>query len=226
VDKTTKQQLLEHLLDIINDDRCELLQKVLDERTRYLTVVLENIYQPQNASAVMRTMECMGIQDLHVIENNNAYRVNPDVVQGASKWITLNRFNEKPESNTKDCLQQLKTNDYKIVAMTLNEKSIPLEELPITDKMALCFGEEDRGLSDAAHTLADYYVNIPMIGFTQSFNLSVSAAVTLSYLSHALKNSSVSWQLPEAEKIELMIDWLVKSTPTGESIKKRFLETY
>lgn len=88
-------ELLEHLLNIINDNRCDLLQKVVDQRTRFITVVLENIYQPQNASAVMRTTECMGIQDLHVIENDNEYRINPDVVQGASKWITLKRYNEK-----------------------------------------------------------------------------------------------------------------------------------
>ena len=219
-------KLLEHLLNIINDERCDLLQKVVGQRTRFLTVVLENIYQPQNASAVMRTAECMGIQDLHVIENDNEYRINPDVVQGASKWITLKRYNEKDNDNTERCLQQLKKNGYKIVAMTLNDNSIPLEALPLTDKMSLCFGEEDRGLSDTAHEMADYYVNIPMVGFTQSFNLSVSAAVALSYLSHALKNSSVNWQLSEDEKIELMIDWLVKSTPTGESIKKRFLETH
>ena len=223
---TKNTKLLEHLLDIINDDRCDLLQKVVDQRTRFLTVVLENIYQPQNASAVMRTAECMGIQDLHVIENDNEYRINPDVVQGASKWITLKRYNEKDNDNTERCLQQLKKDGYKIVAMTLNDNSIPLEALPLTDKMALCFGEEDRGLSDTAHEMADYYVNIPMVGFTQSFNLSVSAAVALSYLSHALKNYSVNWQLSEDEKIELMIDWLVKSTPTGESIKKRFLETH
>jgi tRNA (guanosine-2'-O-)-methyltransferase len=223
---TKNNKLLEHLLGIINHDRCRLLQQVVNQRTRYLTVVLENIYQPQNASAVMRTMECLGVQDLYTIENDNTYRINPDVVHGASKWITLKRFNENINGNTGQCLKQLKENGYKIVAMTLNEKSIPVYQLPVSAKLALCFGEEDRGLSDEAHKLADYHVSIPMVGFTQSFNLSVSAAISLSYLCNKLKISLAEWQLSEKEKTELMIDWLVKSTPTGDSIKQHFLETH
>jgi tRNA (guanosine-2'-O-)-methyltransferase len=219
-------KLLVHLLDIINDDRCHLLRQVVDQRTRYLTVVLENIYQPQNASAVLRTMECLGIQDLHVIENDNAYRVNPDVVRGASKWITLNRYNDHPQGNTKQCLNHLKDKGYKIAAMTLHEDSISLEALPLQEKLAICFGEEETGLSDIAHEMADYYVHIPMVGFTQSLNLSVSAGITISHLYQALKNASINWKLSQEEKQDLMIDWLVKSTPTGESIKKLFLEKH
>lgn len=215
-----RSNLISKLSDVINDDRIERLQEVLNQRTRYLTVVLDDIYQPQNSSAVIRTCECIGIQDLHIIEDRNAHKTSRDVVKGSSKWISLNHH----DKNRIDCIKKLRDNDYKIVAMTLSEDSIPLESLPINEKLALCFGCEETGLDKEIEESADYKVQIPINGFTQSYNISVSAGISLYYLYNKIKATEQSWQLNNAEKEELLIDWLSKSTPTGQFLLDKYKE--
>jgi len=221
-----KLALIDYLAGIINEQRCDLLQQVLSNRTRYITVVLEDIYHSQNASAVLRTCECLGLQELHIIENEHAYRLNPDVVRGSSKWIELVRHNNATNGNTNTCLENLKRKKYKIAAMTPGEDAMLLDDVPVNEKIALCFGTEETGLSDAAIEMADYMVKIPMHGFTQSFNLSVSAGISLYLLTRKIRSSGADWQLDQEDKIDLYIDWLVKSTPTGNDLMKRFLEEY
>lgn len=215
-----RSNLITKLSDIINDERVERLQEVLDQRTRYLTVVLDDIYIPQNASAVIRTSECIGIQDLHIIEDRNAHKTNRDVVKGSSKWIDLHRH----ENARTECIENLKKQNYKIVAMTLNEDSIPLEQLPTNEKLALCFGCEDTGLHKEIENNADYKVQIPITGFTQSYNVSVSAGISLYYLMNKIKDTNQNWQLTKEEKEKLFIDWLSKSTPTGKILLDKYKE--
>ncbi len=219
--KTEKHSnIISKLTDVINDDRVDLLHQVLNERTRYLTVVLDDIYQPQNASAILRSCECLGIQDLHVIEDKNDYKVNKMVVKGASKWVRLSHY--KQQKGREDCLDNIKNNGYKVVAMTLSRNSIPLEELPVTDKLALCFGSEETGLSKLIEDNADYKVQIPITGFTQSYNVSVSAGISLYYLINKIKDLQQNWQLSKKEKETLLIDWLSKSTPTGKVLLEKY----
>jgi len=220
VNREHRSNLISKLSDVINDDRIERLQEVLNQRTRYLTVVLDDIYQPQNSSAVIRTCECIGIQDLHIIEDRNVHKTSRDVVKGSSKWISLNHH----DKNRIDCIKKLRDNDYKIVAMTLSEDSIPLESLPINEKLALCFGCEETGLDKEIEESADYKVQIPINGFTQSYNISVSAGISLYYLYNKIKATEQNWQLTNEEKEELLIDWLSKSTPTGQYLLDKYME--
>jgi tRNA (guanosine-2'-O-)-methyltransferase len=223
MDRDQKEKIISYLSGFINEQRQILLGDVLAHRTRHITVVLENIYQPQNASAVIRTCECLGIQELHVIENDHEYQLNPAVVQGASKWIELNRYNEY-SNNTETCIERLKERDYRIVAMTLSEHAVPLSELEVDEKLALCFGSEEPGLSDDIHELSDLQVKIPMHGFTQSYNLSVSAGISLYTLRRKLDQSAVAWQLDEDERDQLYIQWLAQSTPSGEALLKKIIK--
>ena len=218
-----KQLLIESLSTVINEQRQILLQQILEQRTRYLTVVLEDIYQSQNASAVIRTAECLGLQEMHIIENKYEYQINPKVVQGASKWMEINRYKDAGKDNTVACLQKLKSRGYKIVAMTLREDSIDLDTLCLDQKLALCFGSEEPGLTDLAHDIADEYIKLPMCGFTQSFNLSVSAGICLNHLATKMRESNVDWQLSDEDKTDLYIDWLSKSTPTGKVLLDKFV---
>lgn len=218
-----KQRVIEYLSGFINEDRKDKLEDILSQRTRHITVVLEDIYQPQNASAVVRTSECIGIQELHIIENRNEYVINRDVVQGASKWIDIKRYNEE-ENNTEACLMGLKDRGYKIIATSLNETNVQLPDLEIDQKLALCFGSEDAGLSDDAYELADEHMTIPMQGFTQSFNLSVSAGICLYTLCERLRNSGVNWQLEQADRNDLLIQWLTNSTPNGKALLEKICE--
>ena len=220
----TKQRskIIAKFTDIINEDRVALLKEILQQRTRYLTVVLDDIYLPQNASAIIRTSECLGIQSLHSIQERNKHKINRDVVKGAAKWIALDCYSES--IGRKVCLENLKQQDYKIVAMTLSEDCIPLEELPVDKKLALCFGCEETGLSQELEDKADYKVQIPLHGFTQSYNVSVSAGICLYYLANKIKDTEQDWQLNQEEKENLLIDWLSKSTPTGSSLLEKYKE--
>ncbi|MDE5421868.1 RNA methyltransferase [Ancylomarina sp. DW003] len=217
-----KQDLIQYLETVMLEERIELIEKNVNERTRYVTVVLENIYQPQNASAVMRSCDCFGVQDLHVIENSNKYELNPKVVMGSSKWIDLKRYNSK-EENTLDAINNLKKEGYRIVATTPHTNDILLPEFDLTKgKAAFVFGTELTGVSDVVLENADEFVKIPMYGFTESFNISVSAALVLNHLATALRNSEVDWKLSEEEKLDLKIEWYKKSIRSGEKMIDRF----
>lgn len=212
--------LADHLLAIINAGRVERIDAILGNRTRHLTVALENIFQTHNASAVVRTCECFGIQDLHVIESTNSFEPNKSIVQGAAKWVTLHRY-RNPNATTR-CLQGLKDAGYRIVAMDAASNGIPLAELPVDEPLALCFGSEEPGLSETARGLADTSAVIPMQGFTQSLNLSVSAGIALDQLGTRLRGSRGGWRLPQAERERLRVLWLARLTPTGRSIVDRY----
>jgi tRNA (guanosine-2'-O-)-methyltransferase len=217
-----RSNLITKLSSVINDGRIERLQEVLDQRTQFLTVVLDDIYQPQNSSAIIRTSECIGVQNIHVIEDRNEHKTNRDVVKGSSKWIDLSLYENK--SGRIKCIKNLKQQGFKIAAMTLNEDSISLEELPINNKLALCFGSEDVGLHKEIEQEADYKVQIPIAGFTQSYNVSVSAGISLYYLMNKIKDTNQNWQLTKEEKEKLLIEWLSNSTPTGKMLLDKYKE--
>ena len=222
---TEKQQnIIHYLAGFINGERRERLQQILGERTRHITVVLEDIYQPQNASAVMRTCECLGIQELHVIENLYEYRLNPAVVQGSSKWIDLIRHNREEQDNSRACIEQLKQRGYRIIAMDPAPGGKTVDQLDIGDKLALCFGSEEPGLSATLTDLADETVRVPIHGFTQSYNLSVSAGISLYILVTALRKSAIVWRLDERDATDLYIKWLAQSTPSGQTLLEDYLK--
>ena len=223
---TEKQQnIIDYLSGFVNEERRERLAKILSQRTRHITVVLEDIYQSQNASAVVRTCECLGIQELHVIENHHEYRLNPAVVQGASKWIDLIKHNRAEQDNTRACIEQLKQRGYRIIAMAPGQAGKTVEQLDTRDKLALCFGSEEPGLSANLQALADETVRIPIHGFTQSYNLSVSAGISLYTLVSILRNSTINWQLDESDATDLYIKWLAQSTQSGQSLLEKYLKT-
>jgi tRNA (guanosine-2'-O-)-methyltransferase len=214
----SRRKILEELSGFITQRRRERFDRVLDFRTRYITVVLEDIYQSQNASAVLRTCECFGIQDIHIIENRNTYNINPDVVLGATKWLNLKKYN-RLDYNTNEAIKELRDQDYRIIATTLNEKAVPLNNFNLhTGRCALFFGTELSGLTDQVLDQADEFLKIPIYGFTESFNISVSAAIILNQLTMGLHQSDLSWRLSESEREEQLVDWLKKSIRGGDKI--------
>lgn len=217
-------QLIEFLSGFVTPERLSLFNKILSLRTNYLTVVLEDIYQSQNASAVLRTADCFGIQNVHVIENSNVFHLNPDVVRGASNWISVNRYNQKTE-NTVDTLRSLKKDGYRIVVASPHEHDVNLEDFDLQKgKAAFVFGTERPGLTEFAKNEADEFMKIPMVGFTESLNVSVSVAVTLHYLSHKLRNSSIDWKLTDQEKQNLMLQWLRMTIKRVDLLEEKFYE--
>ncbi len=218
-----KAALLEHLLSFITVNKKKKFEDYIQYRTRYLAVVLEDIYQPHNASAVLRTCDCFGVQDIHIIENQNQYTLNPDVALGSSKWINLIKYN-KSVHNTLSCIETLKGQGYRMAAMTPHKDEFILDDYPLDQKTALMFGTEMEGLSDVALENADVFIKIPMYGFTESLNISVSAAITLYHLTEKLKKSKIPWQLSPEESIDTRLLWAQSVIKKPDLIIQAFLD--
>jgi tRNA (guanosine-2'-O-)-methyltransferase len=221
------EQLIQFLSGFVTADRLCLFHEILNNRTNYLTLVLEDIYQTQNASAVVRSADCFGIQQVHVIENRNLFNVNPDVVRGASNWVTVNRYNGK-EMNTPEAFRKLRENNYRIVVADPHKHTTFLEEIDLTKgKIAIVFGCERPGLSDYAKAHADEWMKIPMVGFTESLNISVSAAIVMHHLTNLMrKNADIHWQITEEERQHLLLEWLRKSIKRVDLLEQKFNESY
>jgi len=206
------RELTESLTSLLTERRRQRIDDVLAQRTRRVTVVLENIGHPQNAGAVLRTCECLGVQDVHIVADRNPFRVVAATVAGAAKWLTLFRYDDPGAPQTRVCLDLLHRRGYRIAGTTLRSGAIPLEELPLDRPVALAFGSERQGLSEEAHGLCDFLVQIPMHGFTQSFNISVAAAICLFQLTGRLREMDAGcWGLSEEEKAWLRLEWVLKS---------------
>jgi len=217
-----KKELLVELQAFLSVERIEKFDKVLANRTRHFTVAVENLFQSHNASAVMRNCDCFGIQDLHVIANHNQYELSKDVAMGAEKWVDMHSYYEK-ENNTQDCIDEIKSQGFQIVATTPHTNDVFLPEFDVTKRSAFFFGTERDGLSDRVLDQADAFVRIPMYGFTESYNISVSAALVLHDVVTRLKKSDVDWRLSEEEILDKKVDWAVKSIKSGPQILKQLL---
>lgn len=216
--------LIQFLSGFVTPERLSIFQKVLSTRTNYITVVLEDLYQSQNTSAVLRTADCFGIQTVHVIEDKHIFHLNPNVVRGASNWLTINRYNSG-ENNTLDAIRRLKSDGYRVIAANPHEHDVNLEDFDLEKgKVAFVFGTERPGLTKWAKEEADGFMKIPMVGFTESLNVSVSVAVTLHHLTHKLRNSTINWQLSDQEKEELMLEWLRLTIRRVDLLEKKYME--
>lgn len=218
-----KAALRTFLESYVTEAKRTQMHEVLSHRTRHVALVLENVFQPHNAAAAVRSCECFGFQDLHVIELHNDYRINPDVTMGGCKWVSLHHHNKEPGETTR-LLASLKEKGYKVAATSLRPGCIPLEALDLSQPLALCFGTEEKGLSEEAHDLADVFVQIPSYGFTQSFNVSVSVALTLNSIRDRLEKSDIPWQLSEGDYEDLYLTWMMKTANRGHLLAKRFFE--
>ncbi len=220
---TRDQLLLSHLQQFITDRRQEVLERVLSQRTRHIALVLEDIYQSQNTSAAVRTCECLGIQDIHIIEKQSAYSVNQSVLKGSNKWLDIKKYKSKEQNATALCYQQLREEGYEILVTDPSADGMPIDQVNIDNKVALVMGNELEGISDYALQNADQKVNIPMYGFTESFNISVSAAIGLNTLVSKLRSSDVTWHLTNDEKQTIRLQWLRKMVRGSGIIEKKFL---
>ena len=216
--------MLEYLKSFITKRRNELFDRVLDKRTRYLTVVLEDIYQSNNASAVLRTCDCFGIQDVHVIENRNDYLLNTEVTMGAEKWLNIYKYNQD-ENNSLAAVKKIKSEGYRIIATTPHQDDVLLPEFDITNgKSAIFLGTELTGLSDTIIENADEFLKIPLFGFTESYNISVSAALILQELVNKMHKSEINWKISSEERNRIKLEWLRRTIKKSDLIEKQFLD--
>ena len=214
----TKVELVVYLESYLTERRKNLFQEVLSFRTRHFTVAIEDVFQRHNASAVVRSCEIFGIQDIHIIENKYQYKVSRHVAKGAQKWLDFHWYKNPEEDNTQVCIDKLKADGYQIIATTPHNESCMLHDFDVTKKSVFFFGVEKAGLSEKVMSQADGFLKIPMAGFTESLNISVAAAIILQDVTQRLRQSDVSWQLSEAEKLDKRIDWAKKTINNVDKI--------
>lgn len=218
-----KQELYKYLSQFVLERRLELFEKVISFRTRYITVLLEDVFQAQNTSAVVRTCDCFGIQDIHLVESRNKFKIDREVSMGSHKWLTFHEY-----KTTRDAIKNLKQSGYRIVAATPGKNDVSLYDFNLEHgKVAILFGTELSGLSDYAIENADEFISIPMYGFTESYNISVSVALIIQFLVKNLHSEEkISWKLSDDERIDILISWLEKSIRNVELIEKKFQEDF
>lgn len=212
------KKILEHLQEHLTPRRKDLFEKVLAQRTDHLTVVAQDVYQLHNTSAVVRSCDVFGIQNIHVIEEKIPRRIDKEIAMGAQKWVDINRY-----TSSRDCVKSLKDKGYRIVATSPHGDSQLLDDFDISTPAAIFFGTEKEGLSENILKEADATIKIPMVGFTESLNISVSAAIILQSLTTKLRKSSVKWQFSEEEKNEIRMEWTKRSVKKSEEIIEHFL---
>lgn len=213
--------LLTYLENFITDSRKERFTEILSLRTNHFTVAVEDVFQMHNTSAVIRSCEVFGVQQAHLIEQRFGKRLDAKIAMGAQKWVDTFRY-----ESTQECMDTLRGKGYQIVATTPHEDAYLLNDFDITQKSAFFFGTEKSGLSKEVLEQADTYLKIPMVGFTESLNISVCVAIILQQLTEKLRKSSISWQLSEAEKTRIRIDWTKKSIRSLDAVLQRFNEKY
>jgi len=223
---TPHQRLfLQYLSQFVTEHRKQCIEKVLAQRTRYVTIVLENIYQSQNANAVIRTCECMGLQDVHIIENRAKYSTNRNVLKGSDKWMTLHRYRDKTDNQTEVCFEKLKQEGYQIIATDPHECNRSIHEVDLSKPLAIVMGNELHGLSSFALKHCDERVTIPMYGFTGSLNISVSAALCLQSIIERVRNANIPMALQDEEKDILRFNWYKKIVKRSSIVEHEFLRT-
>jgi len=213
-----EKALLNYLSQFISEKRANLFREILDKRTRHFAIALEDIFQPHNANAVIRSADCFGIQDIVTIETINSFEPSRGVSKGAIKWIDRTSFD-----NFEDAFALARKNGYQIVATTPHTEDCNLDDFDISKKSMFFFGAEKKGISEKTKAEADVFLKIPMQGFTESLNISVSAAIIMQQLTQKMRASeTINWQLTDLEKEALFLDWTKKSVPRIEKHIKVF----
>ena len=210
---------LAFLENILTDNRKEKFLKVLENRTNHFTIAVEDIFQMHNASAVMRSCEVFGIQEMNVIEQRFGKKIDKEIAMGAQKWVDINTFD-----NISDCIDTIKSKGYQIIATTPHENDCLLDDFDISKPSALFFGTERDGLSQEILEKADGFLKIPMVGFTESLNISVSASIIIQNLTNKLRNSDINWKLSDAEILEKRLLWAKSSIKDIKRIEQRYFE--
>ena len=208
---------VEYLRGFILEQRYEVLCRALEERTRYITVCTENTFHPQNASALVRSCEAFGIQDMHTIESVCKFSPTVRIVRGTDKWIDIRRHDSSTELIT-----SLRGQGYRIIATSPHADDTTPESFDVgAGPFALFFGTEHEGISPEVKDNADGFIKIPMYGMVESLNVSASAAILLYTLVTRMRASGVSFRLTERERDEIMFNWLRGSVRDADNILRR-----
>src|SRR3954462_767728 len=207
MEKEDIKALLEKFAYKLTPHRRELLQKVVDQRIRHFTLVLEDLKDPHNISAVIRTCEVFGFQDVHVISEVNPYRVGRSVLKGSYKWMDIYCYSRRIR-----CLTDLKSRGYQIAVASTSSASINLGDIDFSKPTAFYMGSETMGNHPDTLAAADLRFRIPQYGLTESMNVSVCAGVLVGTLDRWLKDHGrENFRLSESEREALLAAFYERS---------------
>ena len=221
--KKNDQTYFDFISEFVSEKRRKTFNRVLEKRTNHFTVILEDLYQKHNTSAVVRSCDIFGIQNVHIIENKYKSYMSNQVGKGSQKWLDFHRYREK-ELNTQDCIDAIKKEGYQLIVTTPHKESCYLADFDINKKSAFVFGVEKEGVSEMMFSQADGFLKIPMVGFTESLNISVAAAIILQSVTERLRASTIDWKLSENEIHHKKLEWMEKSIKSIKKIKERYIE--
>lgn len=211
------QKRISFLEGFMTEQRFSTLENTLSMRTRYMTVMAENMFHGQNAAALIRHCEAFGVQAMHTVESICKFEPSVHVMRGTNQWVDVSRH-----ETTTEALRQLKSEGYRIVATTPHQEDSSPETFDVTKgRFALVFGTEHAGISQEVMQQADEFLKIPMCGMVESLNVSASAAILIYTLTQKIRQEVPDWQLSEEDRAKTLLRWLKTSVKDSASILNR-----
>ncbi len=213
------QKRIDLLREFMTGDRFSILERTLSMRTRYMTVMAENMFHGQNAAALIRHCEAFGVQDMHTVESVCPFEPSASVVRGTDQWVNVHRH-----KTTTGALAELKAQGYRIVATTPHRNDSTPATFDVTKgRFALIFGTEHAGISEEVIAAADEFLMIPMCGMVESLNVSASAAILIYTLTQRIRQDIPAWGLTPSEHLEMLYRWTYRSVKDASGILNRTL---
>ena len=207
----------EYLSSFLLESRIDTLNRALDMRTEYLTVMTENMFHAQNASAIVRHCEAFGVQNIHTVEDLCPFLPTLNIALGTDKWIDVKRH-----ATTTDAIKDLRKEGYRIIATTPHHKSCTPETFDVKKgKFVLVFGTEKTGVSEEIMAEADEFLQIPMCGMVDSLNVSASAAILIYMLSQRMRLECDDWHLSDEKRTRTLYDWYRYAVRDSEALLER-----
>ena len=197
--------------------RYDVLRRTVAMRTRYMTILAENTFHPQNAAALIRHCEAFGLQQMHTVETFCRFNPSAAIVRGTDRWVDIRRH-----GSTAEALAALRAEGYRIVATTPHREDTTPESFDVgRGRFALVFGTEHAGISEEVLASADEFLRIPMCGMVESLNVSASAAILIYMLSERMRRQVEGWNMTAAEQAATLYGWMGRSVKDSEKILKR-----
>ena len=196
--------------------RLARMRQVLAQRLAWFTVVLDNLFDPHNISAVLRSCDAFGVQNVHVIESVETFKVNREISMRADKWLTLHRWRSFAE-----CRTALKRRRFTLLATSVAADALPLDAAPCDRRVAVVLGNEHRGVSEATRAACDGVVTIPMHGFVESLNVSVAAALVIAGCAGRMRRAGRQVLLSPRERSAVWNTWMRQQVKHPDQVLAR-----
>jgi len=197
----------------LTDHKRQLFQDKVTQRTRHFSLALEDMMKTQNASALMRTSDAFGIHKVDVYDKNERFNVSSGISKGVEKWLDTSFFNTYNEGGTKEWAKELKTSGRKLYVTALDDTALPINAIDPTVPATILFGNEQEGASPFIQEFADEHIYIPMLGFVESFNVSVSCGIILHHLTLGMEKAGIKRGLTPEDELNTLINWALRTIP-------------